>query len=98
MLTIILLSVLLLICLGLTTAAILIAKAQYTRAQTYELLIEEANKTLEEFGEDANTAYRHMKNLDDKQMFEKDDEVGTVFQDLFDIVEKFNKTIQSRLE
>lgn len=34
--------------------------------------------------------YGHMKLLDDKQMFEKDDEVGVVFQDMNQLIKSLN--------
>ena len=34
--------------------------------------------------------YSHMKLLDDKQMFEKDDEVGVVFQDIKLLIQSLN--------
>lgn len=35
--------------------------------------------------------YAHIKILDDKQMFEKDDEVGIVFQDMVNLISKLNE-------
>lgn len=34
--------------------------------------------------------YAHMKLLDEKQMFEKDDEVGVVFQDMQQLIKSLN--------
>lgn len=96
--TIILLSISLLICAGLFISCTFIARAQYKRAQNYERIIEEGNQILLDFGEDVLNTYNHIKNIDNKQMFEKDDDVGVIFQDMVDIIEKFNSRTQSRLE
>lgn len=69
----------------------LIAKAQYIRAQKYE-------KMVIEFGDNALKAYQLIKNIDDKQMFEKDDDVGVVFQEMVKIIEDFNDKTQSKTE
>ena len=38
--------------------------------------------------------WAHMKMLDDKQMFEKDDDVGVVFQEMKTIIQSLNDRIQ----
>ena len=91
MLATIILSILLLISIAVNIAIGLIAKAQYVRAQRYESMIIE-------FGDDALSTYEQMKTLDDRQWFEKDDDVGIVFQDLVNIIEKFNERTQARTE
>jgi len=35
--------------------------------------------------------YAHMKFLDEKQIFEKDDEVGIVFQNMTDLIKNLNE-------
>jgi hypothetical protein len=40
----------------------------------------------------------HMKMLDDKQMFEKDDEVGVVFQDMKDLIQSLNDRTEETTE
>lgn len=38
--------------------------------------------------------WAHMQMLDDKQMFEKDDEVGIVFRDVKELIQSLNDKIQ----
>ena len=42
--------------------------------------------------------YAHMKLLDDKQMFEKDDEVGVVFEDMKILIDSLNEKIEEVVE
>ena len=42
--------------------------------------------------------YSHMKILDDKQMFEKDDEVGVVFEDMKILIDSLNDKIEEVVE
>jgi hypothetical protein len=51
-------------------------------------------KMVIEFGDDALEVYQHIKNIDNRQMFEKDDDVGVIFQDMVQIIEKFNEKTQ----
>ena len=47
---------------------------------------------IEEFSDRMNTAYSDMQRIDDKGVFEADDEVGEVFTQLRDITEQLSKT------
>jgi hypothetical protein len=49
---------------------------------------------LSEIQQDVNRTYNEIKNLDDKEVFAKDDEVGVVFKELVQIIEKFNERTQ----
>jgi hypothetical protein len=40
----------------------------------------------------------HMKMLDERQMFEKDDEVGIVFQDMKDLIQSLNDRTEETTE
>ena len=40
----------------------------------------------------------HIKMLDEKQMFEKDDEVGVVFQDMKDLIKSLNDRTEETTE
>ena len=91
MLTVIILSILLAISLALVVTISFIARAQYTRAQKYERMIIG-------FGNDVLETYQTMKSIDDRHLFEKDDDVGVVFQQLVDVIGKFNEQTQSRTE
>ena len=47
---------------------------------------------IEDFSDRMNQAYNDMQRIDDKGVFEADDEVGEVFTQLKDITEKLSKT------
>ena len=51
-----------------------------------------------EFKDDINEVYRQIKLVDDKQIFEKDDDVGGVFSDLYLILEKLNQRTNSNVQ
>ena len=40
-----------------------------------------------------DAVYINMKTLDDKQMFSKDDEVGSVFQQMVDLITSLNEMV-----
>ena len=42
--------------------------------------------------------WMHMKLLDEKQMFEKDDEVGVVFQDMMTLIQSLNDRTEETTE
>lgn len=91
-------TILLSICL---TASIIVNVLLYkagVRQLTVNELLEEDNdflqKWIEEFKADVLKTYAHMKLLDDKQMFEKDDDVGIVFQDMMELIQKLNERTQ----
>jgi hypothetical protein len=48
--------------------------------------------------EDVNYVYKRMKSLDDKQIFQKDDEVGVVFTDLVNLITKLNERVVDEVE
>ena len=51
-----------------------------------------------ELKDDINDVYRQIKLVDDKQIFEKDDDVGGVFSDLYLILEKLNQRTNSNVQ
>ena len=51
-----------------------------------------------ELKDDINDVYRQIKLVDDKQIFEKDDDVGAVFSDLYLIIEKLNQRTNSNVK
>lgn len=48
-----------------------------------------------EFTDDVNDVYLKMKDLDDKNLFQKDDEVGIVFSDMATLIDKLNTRTKS---
>lgn len=47
-----------------------------------------------DFKQLVNNTYKKLKNIDERGMFEKDDEVGIIFNNMLDIIELTNKRIQ----
>ena len=43
--------------------------------------------------EDVNYVYKRIKSLDDKQIFQRDDEVGVVFTDMVNLISKLNERV-----
>ena len=86
-------TLIILLCLSvaLNVVFFLVARAQYIKSNKYEQMVVE-------FGEDAMQTYVRMKNIDDRQMFEKDDDVGVIFQDMVNIIERFNEKTQAKTE
>ena len=48
-----------------------------------------------EFRNDVNNIYTQLQELDNKQIFQKDDEVGVIFLDIVTLIEKLNTRIES---
>ena len=46
-------------------------------------------KWVESFKENVRLTYQKLKSIDEKQIFERDDEVGAVFTDIVAIMEEF---------
>tara|TARA_B100000900_G_scaffold158412_1_gene134629 strand:+ start:2479 stop:2754 length:276 start_codon:yes stop_codon:yes gene_type:complete len=57
--------------------------------QLEDRLVETTNNTIESVG----TALDKMRELDNRQVFEKDDEVGVTFQELKKVVENLNNEL-----
>lgn len=51
-----------------------------------------------EFRDDINDVYNQMKIIDDRQIFEKDDEVGSIFTQLYFIIQKLNQRTDSNVK
>lgn len=41
-----------------------------------------------------NNTYKKLKNIDERGMFEKDDDVGVIFKNILEIIELTNKRVQ----
>jgi hypothetical protein len=44
-----------------------------------------------EFRNDVDVTHKRLKEVDDKQIFQKDDDVGFVFSEIIKLIEKLNK-------
>jgi len=79
----------------LITATILSIVLGYT---TYNLLkkLEVYEKSIEEFYTSLSYVLHTMRTLDEKQMFESDDEVGSVFRQMTDILNTLRPIIYGK--
>ena len=80
---------------------VLLYKAGLRRLQETEILnenIEVLTSWISEFRADVLKTYAHMKLLDDKEMFSKDDEVGVAFKDMSDLIRELNDRTQIESE
>jgi uncharacterized protein YnzC (UPF0291/DUF896 family) len=76
---------------------ILLYKAGVRQLSVNEILEEDSQllkEWISEFRVDVLKTSAHMKLLDDKQMFEKDDEVGVVFRDMMELIHALNERTQ----
>lgn len=39
--------------------------------------------------------YAHLRTIDDRQIFAKDDEVGVAFTEILDVIQKLNEVVQN---
>ena len=53
---------------------------------------------IEEWRDEVFKVWAHMKLLDDKQMFEKDDDVGVVFKDMMALIQNINDRTEETTE
>ena len=49
---------------------------------------------VEYFGGEINIMHRRLKMVDDKNLFEKDDDVGFVFSEIVRVMEEFNNNLK----
>jgi len=91
--------IIIVIVLGVVSVASLIANVllykagerQLDRADQYEQLYREFVTSTKE---QTLQTYLQMKQLDDKQMFSKDDDVGSAFREILDLLQKLNEVTQ----
>jgi len=86
-LTIYVLSLLLIISIVLCWFLFRAGQTQLAKAELYE-------RWILEFSDDVLSTYTNIKDIDKKQMFEKDDEVGAIFQQILEIIERLNTRTQ----
>ena len=84
LLTIIILLVLLMSSLSLNY---LLFKAGQRQLELVELY----DSWVSEFKQDVQSTFDNIKEIDQKQMFEKDDDVGVIFQQIFELIDRLNK-------
>jgi hypothetical protein len=52
--------------------------------------LEDQSEWIEKFKKSINSTYSNLKIIDDKQIFEKDDEVGVVFSNIVNVIKQLN--------
>jgi len=67
------------------------AELQLSRSEIHETWIIEFRKDVEHI-------YNSMKDIDNRQMFEKDDDVGVIFQEMVELINKLNSRSQDQEE
>lgn len=72
--------------LGLNAILAWTTYVQYAKNNVYEQNLLQADENLQNVFQKVSTTLHTIRLLDEKRMFESDDEVGTVFQQLVDIV------------
>jgi len=79
------------ILLSVLLTASVVANVLLWRAGERQLAINEIYANwISDWREQVFKVWAHMKLLDDKQMFEKDDDVGVVFQDMKILIQSLN--------
>ena len=63
------------------------AQIQLNKSQFYE-------QWILEFKDDVLHTHERMKSIDNLQMFEKDDDVGSIFREMVDLISKLNSRTQ----
>lgn len=94
MLTLISISVILTLSLILNIFLYKALKAQLKKLSIYESYVIEYNNWVSNVRNDVQSTYLKMKEMDDKNIFYKDDEVGVVFQELLTLLNNLNNRIQ----
>lgn len=56
--------------------------------------LEQYEKWISYFGGEIENVYKYMKEVDNRNLFDKDDDVGAVFTELLRITKEFNEKIK----
>ena len=56
--------------------------------------IEVHEEWIDQYRSEINNVYKRLKMVDDKNLFEKDDDVGFVFSEILRVTEEFNEGIK----
>jgi hypothetical protein len=77
---------------------LIVIKNLYIQNGKYEEYIEKMSleffNVLDDVREDVSDTLQQMRELDQREMFEKDDEVGVVFSDISLVVEKLDEKLK----
>jgi hypothetical protein len=94
LITIIILSVLLTISICLLIACYFIINVNLEKIDTYENWITDSNANIEKIKSDLIKTHQRLKDVDHKGIFQKDDDVGFVFSEILNIIEKIKDNVQ----
>ena len=70
----------------------------FQAAERYRILNDVNEKRIVEIQQLSKKVFEDIKELDDKEMFRRDDEVGVVFQDMVNIIKYYNDVVQEVTE
>jgi hypothetical protein len=87
LLSVIILSVLLTISVCALIACYILININLQKIETYE-------NWIVEFKKDVQNTYQQLRDVDNKNIFQKDDDVGFVFSQIINIIEKLKDKIQ----
>lgn len=77
---------------------VIIVRNLYIQNSKYESHIEKMSEEffviLDGIRKNVSETLQHMRDIDEKQMFEKDDDVGIVFEELTKTIENLNKELE----
>jgi len=91
--------VFLVILLSVLLTVSIVANVLFWRAGERQLVINEIySNWISDWRTQVFKIWAHMKLLDDKQMFEKDDDVGVVFQDMMLLIKSLNDRTEETTE
>jgi len=92
-------SIIFIVILSLLLISSVIINVLLWKAGTRQLTINEIyTNWISDWREQVFKIWAHMKMLDDKQMFEKDDDVGIVFQDMKLLIKSLNDITEETTE
>jgi phage-related protein len=86
-------TVIFIVSLGLNVALVFATFNLLRKLEAFEQQVEALDKRLNDVYSSLSITLHTMRVIDEKQMFERDDEVGTVFQELVDIVNNLRPLI-----
>lgn len=70
----------------------------FKAAESYRVLNDINEGRIVEIQQLSKKVFEDIKELDDKEMFRRDDEVGVVFQDMVNIIKYYNDVVQEVTE
>ena len=80
-------------------------KTSLERLDTVQKSLEDSEKMntelvqwVSDFGKLTGNVYKQLKSIDERGMFEKDDDVGFLFQDMLAIINEYNKRINDNAD